>query len=80
MTHIEDDWARWRQETPFDKWFDAKGYDQDVDAHRGQLRAAWLAAVAECCEQARDEVQSILDWDKADQVVARIKEHFGVTE
>jgi hypothetical protein len=24
--------------------------------------------------------QSILDWDKADQVVARIKEHFGVTE
>ena len=48
MTHIEDDWARWRQETPFDQWFDAKGYDQNVDAHRGHLRAAWFAAVREC--------------------------------
>ena len=39
------------------------------------------AVIRECCEQARDEVQSILlDWDKADQVVARIKEHFGVAE
>ena len=38
------------------------------------------AVVRECCEQARDEVQSILDWDKADQVVTRIKEHFGVAE
>ena len=36
--------------------------------------------VLECCKEARDEVQSILDWDKADQVVTRIKEHFGVTE
>ena len=36
--------------------------------------------VLECCKEARDEVQSITNWDKADQVVARIKEHFGVTE
>jgi len=36
--------------------------------------------VLECCKEARDEVQSIMDWDKADQVVTRIKEHFGVAE
>ena len=49
-------------------------------AHVQCFERAAKAIVLECCEQARDEVQSILDWDKADQVVARIKEHFGVAE
>jgi hypothetical protein len=47
---------------------------------RETVERAAEAIVRECCKEARDEVQSILDWDKADQVVARIKEHFGVTE
>ena len=47
---------------------------------RETVERAAKAIVLECCKEASDEVQSITDWDKADQVVARIKEHFGVTE
>lgn len=53
-------------------------YDDMIFNWRETVERAVEAIVLECCEQARDEVQSILDWDKADQVVARIKEHFGV--
>lgn len=53
-------------------------YDDMIFGWRETVERAAKAIVLECCEQARDEVQSILDWDKADQVVARIKEHFGV--
>jgi hypothetical protein len=55
-------------------------YEDMIFGWRETVQRAAEAIVRECCEQARDEVQSILDWDKADQVVARIKEHFGVTE
>ena len=55
-------------------------YDDMIFGWGKTVERAATAIVLECCEQARDEVQSILDWDKADQVVARIKEHFGVTE
>lgn len=55
-------------------------YDDMIFGWRETVERAAEAIVRECCKEARDEVQSILDWDKADQVVARIKEHFGVTE
>jgi hypothetical protein len=55
-------------------------YDDMIFGWRETVERAAEAIVMECCEQARDEVQSILDWDKADQVVVRIKEHFGVTK
>ena len=53
-------------------------YDDMIFGWRETVERAAEAIVRGCCEQARDEVQSILNWDKADQVVARIKEHFGV--
>ena len=55
-------------------------YDDMIFGWRETVERAAESIVRECCEQARDEVQSILDWDKADQVVTRIKEHFGVAE
>ena len=55
-------------------------YDDMIFGWRETVERAAKAIVLECSEQARDEVQSILNWDKADQVVARIKEHFGVAE
>ena len=70
----------------FEAWCD-EYWDTSAYLHKSRTCgewAAWRAAVKECvrecCEQARDEVPSITDWDKADQVVARIKEHFGVAE
>ena len=55
-------------------------YDDMIFGWRETVERAATAIVRECCKEARDEVQSILDWDKADQVVTRIKEYFGVTE
>jgi len=55
-------------------------YDDMIFGWRQTVERAAESIVRECCEQARDEVQSITNWDKADQVVARIKEHFGVAE
>ena len=54
-------------------------YDDMIFGWRETVERVATAIVLECCKEARDEVQSILDWDKADQVVTRIKEHFGVT-
>ena len=55
-------------------------YDDMIFNWRETVERAAENVIRECCEQARDEVQSITNWDKADQVVARIKEHFGVAE
>ena len=53
-------------------------YDDMIFGWEDTVNRVAEAIVLECCKETRDEVQSILDWDKADQVVARIKEHFGI--
>ena len=55
-------------------------YDDMIFGWRETVERAAKDIVLECCKEARDEVQSITNWDKADQVVTRIKEHFGVEQ
>ena len=55
-------------------------YEDMIFGWEDTVNRAAEAIIRECCKEARDEVQSILNWDKADQVVARIKEHFGVAK
>ena len=55
-------------------------YEDMIFGWEDTVNRAAEAIIRECCKEARDEVQSILNWDKADQVVVRIKEHFGVAK
>ena len=49
-----------------------KVYSESYDTKFAEL------IIAECLNRVRDEIQYIVDWDKADHVVREVKKHFGV--